>query len=286
MKKQQITCESARNFSCLEALRNLGHFPVRKTEKEAWFLSPLRSETQASFKVSLTLNRWYDHGAGIGGNVIDLVCLINQCSVKEALAILDRENISFSFRQPAFPGKDHGIAIIQTKRIDHPALHQYLRSRGITYQTAHHYCDEVHYTLNGKRYFAIGLKNISGGYELRNKFYKNSSSPKDITLIKHDQTNLIICEGLFDMLSLLSYNPSLREKADVLVLNSISFARKIEKHLQSYTCIELYLDRDATGIKTTEFLLKQNPKCIDMSLLYKGFTDVNEWWVTQQQLSG
>ena len=82
MKKERtikLTCERARAFPIEKALAKLGHFPTRSTEKEAWFLSPFRSETQASFKVSKKLNRWYDHGAGKGGNVIDLICQINKC---------------------------------------------------------------------------------------------------------------------------------------------------------------------------------------------------------------
>ncbi len=33
-------------------------------------------------------------------------------------------------------------------------------------------CEEVRYTLHGKRYFSIGFRNVSGGYELRNRFFK------------------------------------------------------------------------------------------------------------------
>ena len=85
MKKKRtigLSCERARAFPIEKALAKLGHFPTRSTEKEAWFLSPFRSETQASFKVSKKLNRWYDHGAGKGGNVIDLICLLNNGTVK------------------------------------------------------------------------------------------------------------------------------------------------------------------------------------------------------------
>lgn len=31
-------------------------------------------------------------------------------------------------------------------------------------------CKEIRYTLHGKRYFAIGFRNVSGGYEVRNRF--------------------------------------------------------------------------------------------------------------------
>ncbi len=89
MKKEKLNCKSARNISITEVLGKLEHFPKKESEKEAWFLSPLRSETQASFKVSKKVNRWYDHGKGIGGNSIDLVCLIFGCSVQNVLEFLN-----------------------------------------------------------------------------------------------------------------------------------------------------------------------------------------------------
>jgi len=53
--------------------------------KEAWFLSPLRSETQASFHVSYQKNRWYDFGLGKGRNYLDLIIELKKCSITEAL---------------------------------------------------------------------------------------------------------------------------------------------------------------------------------------------------------
>ena len=281
MKNKKLTCETARNFSCLKALQNLGHFPIKKSEKEAWFLSPLRSETQASFKVSLTLNRWYDHGAGIGGNVIDLVCLIKKCSVKEALNILDNEKISFSFQKQVANTVTNRIEILSVKDIQHPGLLGYLKSRRIQPQTARRYCQEVHYSQKGKAYFAVGLENKSGGYELRNKFYKNCSSPKDITVIKNQQSKLLICEGIFDLLSLISYDSDFSIKADLLVLNSVAFVKRVPDYLKDYRQVVLYLDRDKAGKKATEFLLGVNSRAVDKSELYEGYEDVNQWWITK-----
>ena len=108
MKEKKISCRTAKSISCLETLKLLGFHPKNVIGPNAWFLSPLRSEDKASFKVDINLNRWYDHGAGIGGNVIDLVCLIKKCSIKEALQILSKENISFSF-QPPFSSQKNKI---------------------------------------------------------------------------------------------------------------------------------------------------------------------------------
>ena len=82
MKEKRLDCEKARNIDIVSTLANLGHFPVRKTEKEAWFLSPFRSETQASFKVSLKENYWIDFGTFEGGSTIDLIMKMENCSLQ------------------------------------------------------------------------------------------------------------------------------------------------------------------------------------------------------------
>src|SRR5690606_38847582 len=153
--------------------------------KEAWFLSPFRSETQASFKVSKIKNRWYDHGEGIGGNVIDLVCRILNCSVKEALAHLNRDWSSFSFQQQQHLNtNDIGITITKILRIKHPAYIQYLNLRGIPLHIADTYCREVWYNFKNSKFFTIGLQNNKKGWELRNRIFKNGCSPKSYTYLR------------------------------------------------------------------------------------------------------
>ena len=274
----RLTCERARAFLIEKALAKLGHFPTRTNEKEAWFMSPLRSETQASFKVSKKLNRWYDHGLGKGGNVIDLVCLITKCSVKEALHFLSTDEMSFSFHQQQILKKDKegAIEITRTTEIHHYALKEYLRLRGIAIDTAKKLCKQVHYRLRGVDFYSIGLKNDSGGWELRNKHYKNSSSPKASSYIRNGANKIIVTEGMFDMLSLMELNPKLESQFDFLVLNSTAFINKLLGKVDEYDSLELYLDRDARGIKITQQLMAVSKKCIDKSKLYEGFKDMNE----------
>ncbi len=278
----KLSCERARNVCIVATMAKLGHFPTRSNEKEAWFLSPFRPETQASFKVSKKLNRWYDHGAGIGGNVIDLVCLITKSSVREALKLIGQDHTSFSFQQqPIFRKEENGPKIVATniKPLTHFALKDYLKSRNIELKSALRYCKEVHYSFKGKSYFAIGLNNDLGGWELRNRYYKNSSSPKDITHIKNGNDKLIITEGMFDLLSILDLNKNLELEYDFLVLNSIAFVQKAKKIMDGYTSIELYLDNDSTGKRTTKKLIKYSKNCKDRSGLYRGFKDMNEWLI-------
>ena len=257
MKRKKITCEIARSICIVKTLVKLGHFPTKESEKEAWFLSVLRSETQASFKVSKQINRWYDHGKGIGGNVIDLITQMLKCSVKEALEFLDNELPVFSFQQqPHFlspfqvtKNTKNNITVIKTMKIKHPALIQYLNSRKIPLKIARQYCYEVSYKFNENIFFAIGLKNHLGGWELRNKFFKNCCAPKWYTYLKKGKDQLIIVEGMFDLMSLAVFDKVLIDCSDVIVLNSIAFINEITQLLQDYQKVVLFLDMMKTEIK-------------------------------------
>lgn len=282
--KEKINCETARNFSVEKALEKLGHFPNRTTEKEAWFLSPFRSEIQASFKVSRTKNRWYDHGEGIGGNVIDLVCKILKCSIKEALEFLS-DSIPINIIEQRYQWDTMAINIIPCANIKiikfqdimHPALIQYLNSRGISLMVANTYCKEVWYRFKETQFFAIGLRNSKNGWELRNRLFKNSSSPKSFTYIQNNNKQLIILEGMFDLLALATLEPELLNTSDIMVLNSIAFVKDMKPYIHIYEQTLLYLDNDTAGTGATKYLMETNHKVIDKSDTYKNHKDLNNY---------
>jgi len=278
-----IDCEKARNIDLVSTLAKSGHFPVRKTEKEAWFLSPFRTETQASFKVSLKQNYWIDFGTFEGGSTIDLVMKMENCSVREALERLSGNMDHFSFhRRPIPTKKEHRanpIEIIQEKEIEHRALQNYLNSRKISIRTARKLCREIHYKISGRKYFSMGLQNRSGGWELRNRYWKGSTSPKDVSFRQNSSKKLALVEGMFDMLTLLELMPEIGNGHDVLILNTTAFVKRMIPEIVEYEDVKLFLDRDGTGLGVTELLLEKCPNSRDMSFLYKGFKDINEWMV-------
>jgi hypothetical protein len=278
-----MDCEKARHIDLVSTLAKLGHFPVRKTEKEAWFLSPFRTETQASLKVSLKENYWIDFGTFEGGSTIDLVMKMENCSVKEALEQLSGNIGHFSFHRRPIPIKtEHSaypIETIEVKEIEHRALQNYLQSRKISTRTSRRLCREVHYKIGGRKYFAIGLRNRSGGWELRNRYWKGSTSPKDVSIIGNSFKKLAITEGMFDMLTLLELMPEIGNGHDVLILNTTAFVKRMVPEIVEYEDVKLFLDRDGIGLGVTELLLEKCPNSRDMSFLYEGFKDINEWMV-------
>jgi len=275
----KLQCDKAREISITEFLKKSGFSPVRENQNLAWYLSPIRDEKEASFKVSKILNRWYDHGIGKGGNIIDLVIeMNNRCSVQEALSILGNAVPSYPFQQqknfPAFKPEPE-IRIDKILPIRHPALVKYLNHRNINLKAVSNYAREVHYSMNDKKYFAIGLENVSGGWELRNPYYKNAASPKAISCFTTGKPMLSITEGMFDFFSLLTLYPDLHHKSDFLVLNSVSFISRVPTVALSYSKVGLYLDNDLAGESATKQLMADLSNSVDLSALYEGKKDLN-----------
>ena len=283
----KLKCDTAREIPITEFLRRSGYSPVKENRHSDWYLSPIRKENEASFKVSKIRNRWYDHGIGKGGNIIDLVVeMNNRCSVQEALSILSNTVPSFSFQKQntlTMLNPETEIRIDKILPIRHPALVKYLNSRNINLIAAANYAREVHYSMNDKKYFAIGLENVSGGWELRNPYYKNAASPKAISCFTTGKPMLSVTEGMFDFFSLITLYPNLPNQSVFLVLNSVSFINRVQKVTMPYTKVSFYLDNDLAGKRATKQLMADLSNCVDMSALYKGKKDLNGLLTTPPQ---
>jgi hypothetical protein len=177
------------------------------------------------------------------------------------------------------------IKVIAAKPLTHPSLCHYLEDRKIPLEIGKKYCKEVEFKMYNKEYFAIGFENKSGGFELRNEHFKGSSSPKDVTLIEHNNSNNIaVFEGFFCFLSYQTHhqiNPS--QLTNFLVLNSLSFFEKSRETMEQHQQIHLHLDRDEAGLEHTNEALKWSEKYIDQSYLYKHCKDLNEYVAQQSQ---
>ena len=152
----------------------------------------------------------------------------------------------------------------------------YLKGRGIPAEIARAACEEVRFRLYGKRYFAVGFRNMSGGYELRTRFMKWCLPPKDISLIRNGSLTCNLFEGFIDYLSWKVLGISRKE--DYLVLNSVALLERSFPYLDHYGKIRCYLDNDDTGKRTLANLRKRYGSRIDdCSDLYAGYKDLNEY---------
>jgi len=278
---QRLSLDEAREIDLIKYLSSLGHEPVKISNADYWYLSPLRNEQTASFKVNTNINRWYDHGLGKGGNIIDFALLYHKCSIVE---FLEQLNGNLTLQKPVFhqpeneTSKEHKISIVEDSKLESYALLRYLEQRKIPLEIARKFCSEVKYELNDKTYYGIGFKNDAGGYEIRNPYFKSGSSPKGMTTIDNSADAVCVFEGFIDFLSFLAANKNLPEKSqDFVVLNSVSFFERARPFMENHESIRLYLDRDATGMNYTQRALSLSTKYNDQSLLYEKHKDFNDW---------
>lgn len=173
------------------------------------------------------------------GNLVDFGLLYHRCNVASLLARLEgkvattRVIAKMSNDRPE--EKQNRITITAIKPLTNEGLLQYVDTHGIPRDIVKQYCQEVHYTNSGKPYFALGFKNVSGGYELRSKYFKGSSAPKDITHIKNANASLAVFEGFFNFLSFQTQHKNrLPQATDFLILNSLSFFEKTRPIMESY----------------------------------------------------
>jgi len=251
--------EQIRRISLVGFLEDLGHIPVSRKGNDVWFRSPFRNERTASFKVDTQRNVWFDFGLGKGGDIFHL----------PLRPLQERKKIP----------RVSGFEDVKVTELSHEALKAYLKERGIDPVIAGRFCKEVSYGIRGKRYFAIGFRNRSGGYELRNPMFKGCISPKDISCVSlsgKKQDTCCVFEGFVDFLSALVLRTVTDE--DCLVLNSVSNLERSYAVLEGYGKIRCFLDRDRAGITALETLnIHFGNKITDCSGLYDGFKDLNEY---------
>lgn len=272
-----MNIQQAKNISIKSILESFSLFPSKENSKTAFYFAIDREERTPSLSVDFVKNSAFDFGTGKKYDNISLVQAVKFCTVSEALKYL--EKFDFSLQKPMVlnGNLERKYKIIEFKEeISHPALIQYLVSRKINFET--NYLQEIHYEISGKKYFGIGFKNDSGGFEIRNKYAKICLGKKDITSIKNDSKKLRIFEGFFDFISFKKIeNIFAKDTSDYVILNSVSLISKIKMSLEIYDEVELFLDYDSVGDSATLEIKKWFPNAEDCRILYKGFKDLNEW---------
>ncbi len=260
-----------------EILLFLGHLPKKQNEKEAWFLNPFGTENEASFKLCKRHNIWYLYSQGVGGNNIDFLKKYFNYSINEILSWASEKSFSSFHQQTEIEKPNYNIT--EVAEIQNWNLKKYLFERGLT-QRSFKFLKEIKFTINNKKLYAVGFENLSGGWELRNSFYKGSLLKKDISIIKNDSNKIVLFEGFFDACSYIEFQEKLKE--DILILNSVSMLSKAKNHLQNYSEILLFLDNDPAGKKAKDELLSSFSNALDCSFIYKDYKDLNEFLVADK----
>lgn len=283
-------------------LEKIGCQPTdRSNGIDLWYSSPFRKERTPSFHVNTAKNVWFDHGAGRGGTVIDFVIARLQQyredhNVADALRWLDmmvvKETRITAFPQGEPVKNEPALILEKPTFLQSPPLKAYLHNRGIPVDFAKNYLKQV-YAFNKKTkrsFYALGMKNESRGYELRNELFKGTLGAKDISFIRGVKTStgeVHIFEGFLDFLTALFYQDNHRFEYDVIVLNSLSNISKALPYIETvpYTKLVTWLDNDTAGQTATaelrRFALPIGLEHAEMNHIYEPYKDVNEWHMSK-----
>lgn len=300
MEQRSLSFREAKQISIVEYLSGLGIEPAKIRGADYWYYAPYREERIPSFKVNTKHNIWYDHGEGIGGTILDLGARLHRCSLVEFVEKLskgyDRSNLPSSLQQPRFKivKPENKLEVVSVETLSSPNLVHYLKTRGIDLETARQFCKEVEFRIEHNFYSAIGFPNNSGAFELRNSWFKGSSSPKDVSIIRNvdaaDNSNKIsVLEGFMDFLSLIelsrsNINPNINrvsQHSDFLILNSIQLLNRSLPLLTKVKEVNLFLDNDEAAVRAKNELNLKGICYNDASTLYSNHKDVNAYWVSQ-----
>lgn len=291
-----MNTNQAKQINLAKFLARLGYQPTKEQNHNLWYKSPLRNETEASFKVDTNRNYWYDFGLGKGGTIIDFVAeLKNTTNISEVLTFIEKHtgmleqfyvsNVNesvknlFSFHKQKKVSKRE----VYISDLKENILLTYLKQRGISEQYTPHLRQGVIFQ-NDKHYHVLAFRNDKDGYELNNRYHKSCTS-KALTSIKANINNpVFVFEGFFDFLSFweLAKKDS-KDAVDYLkasnfiVLNSVALTKEAITALKPFADIRLFLDNDDAGASASQEIIKAYPSAQNFAHLYKGYKDLNDF---------
>ncbi|NVM66912.1 hypothetical protein FHW88_005230 [Mucilaginibacter sp. SG538B] len=272
--------------SLVDLLARLGFKPAKKSGKEYMYKSMLRDDDDTpSLSVDDKIGAWYDHGTGIGGNIIDfglkywpslsfknVVAKINELLSSAAVPVEQHRE-----RRKRADVKVPHFVVAEIKPLGtHPAITNYLKGRGV-FEAARNLMSEIYYYAQGidnpKTYFAAGWQNENGSWEVRNRYFKRCIGLKGITFIDGNSKKLAVFEGAMDYLTWRIDNSD--DDHSILILNSLSLINAGLAKAKQFPHIDIFFDRDGPGLKSTKELIAEIPYAVDRSEAYRGFKDYN-----------
>ncbi|KXX72729.1 toprim domain-containing protein [Flammeovirga sp. SJP92] len=301
----------------IEYLSSKGFFPAGYVNKNVVeYHSPLVSlDKTPSFYVKE--NRiFYCHSSKCGGNLIEIIKILDNCSVQEA--IIKQNNISGSQdlqekmenlkkTSGAKSRRETNITreVTNTSHVSkREDVCKQLKLRGLNPHIVALYCEIIYYTQNGKKnssgrdFYAVGWKNNNGGVELSSASqsyrFKATIDKKGVTFIPSTSTSkkLMIFESMFDFIAMHELNERelLVEKNNILILNSTTSITKelLEWIVLLFNDVQLFLDNDPAGdmasFEIKSFMEEKKVKYADNRIMYYPAVDVNEFVIQQKKM--
>lgn len=293
-----MNIEQANAIPMREILAKIACLPIKEKDEFVFYNSPLRPDENASFIVNTKTNRWQDLGVAKFGNVVDFISqyLFSQ---DEDHTIIDalRWLRNMTKRSPlsTFPVKGKSLPInltVQTvTELNDGDMLSFLKEKYIDETISKKYLKQVIIKNrdSGKTFIAVGLKNESDGFEIRNEVIRGGVGVRGISFIRGTEApakEIHIFEDILDFLATVSYQPNNELKGDSIILNSMFCLPQVFAYINNYPYEQLntWLDNDHFGDSATQFLKNivrhENSMSFQaMNNLYRDCQNYHEWHV-------
>lgn len=256
---KQKAARIKQGFSVLDYFHELvksGCLKYEGVQGKEHFFGFLEQRT-GSIAVDDRSNVWYDHAAGHGGDIFRAVQVFENKTFLESVERLSGAFPVQKIIQKRPLEERQKIVVEKVSEISHDALINYIRGRGLDLEDIKPFAKEVHWRNKGKRYFAIGFPNESGGWMLRSSIFKGNILGGGISIqILGTPANIKIFEGWFDFLSYLRLSGATDFKAIILNSTANLSLHLMLEILKEGQKVELYLDNDPTGEAYTKEFMK------------------------------
>ena len=256
---KQAAAKIKQEFPVLDYFQSLvrsGFLKYEGIHGKEYFFGFMKQRT-GSIAVDDKANVWYDHAAGKGGDIIAAVQEFENKTFFESVKSLSGSVPGREFIPRQKTEIAQKIVVEKVTEISHDALIQYIRGRGLDLQDIAPFAKEVHWRNKGKRYFAVGFPNESGGWVLRSSIFKGNILGGGISIQVLGTSRAIkIFEGWFDFLSYLKLCGSTDLKAIILNSTANLTLRLMQIILKERQKVDLYLDNDSAGDDYTSGFIK------------------------------
>jgi hypothetical protein len=288
--------------------------PYRPTEKTASFKVNMKFNTWHDFGLS---NTFAHHMQGSGGDILDLWCDYHfknrRTDINEALQVLEKLNFLPAIEDDFNNRPRKEKTLIQNDQpryrilkiadsINFVGLKDELARRKISLKLANLYLKQgyIEDTITGKKYNGFLFENDKGGFELsipnpkRNECFKTCIGVKATSrIMANDEENSAnVFEGFWDFLTWLEFKGMLRPINHSYVLNSTSLVSeacdKIVAFKETVRYVFLFMDNDTAGYQATqnisEILEGKNISVGSLARFYRGYKDLNDFWIKKRTL--
>ena len=249
----------------------------KKIGREYYF----KKKGQRTGSISVSDKGWYDFSDGTKGGILKAIQLYDKFDWQQSISLIKSLDGSYT----DFKENQYMRELKVVKEVNKNNLIKYINKRGLSYELAKKYLNEVYYANNNIENYSLGFKNNSGGYVLRNDNFKSQLGKQDITSINFDKntTNkkVLLFEGVFNYLSYLQLYGDTGEKA--IILNSSGNFKKFKDFVKdkfNYT-YHYYGDNDRTGDKLLEKIKNEKISVIDKRYLFQDKNDLNSYLVSK-----